>query len=359
MVEFWGEEGGGLLLRNSGARVEECTFFWNHASYGGALACRSASAVRIERCHFYENDANYGGAIDAGGTSAITIVSCTIRGNITLGGLEEPGYGGGVLLGGDVTMEDCAITGNMAGAGAGVAVMAGAAVLRECTIAGNGPGFNFDGIGGGVLAFDSDLSIERSAVWGNCAPEGATAYAGPGGRITFSCSVHEGAFAGEVVDAGGNIVEDPLFCAPVSCDLASTDEGDYRVRVDSPCVPANHPCGEWVGAEPIGCPATGAPESSGDPRAASLALGPVRPNPVRGSLSADLLLPAAGACLVEILDVQGRRVATLLDRPLGAGTHRLTRALPQGCAAGVYYLAARGPGGTQARAFLALPEGAR
>jgi hypothetical protein len=44
-----------------------------------------------------------------------------------------------------------------------------------------------------------------------------------------------------------NIFEDPLFC-----DLA--DE-DLTLRGDSPCLPANNPWGELIGAHEQGCEA--------------------------------------------------------------------------------------------------------
>jgi hypothetical protein len=68
----------------------------------------------------------------------------------------------------------------------------------------------------------------------------------------------------------------------------------------------------------------------------------VRPNPVLREAWIDLSLPHAGIVNLEVFDLAGRRVATLLRGPLGAGRHsvvwngRATR--PGVTAAGMYYL---------------------
>jgi hypothetical protein len=58
---------------------------------------------------------------------------------------------------------------------------------------------------------------------------------------------------------------------------------------------------------------------------ARFALGPPRPNPCAGPMSLEFQLPARTAVRAEVLDVAGRRIATLVDRAsMAAGTHRLT-----------------------------------
>lgn len=60
------------------------------------------------------------------------------------------------------------------------------------------------------------------------------------------------------------------------------------------------------------------------PRPSGFALAPAYPNPFRAETSVDVRLDAPGAVTLAVYDVLGRRVATLHDGALSAGTHRLT-----------------------------------
>lgn len=86
---------------------------------------------------------------------------------------------------------------------------------------------------------------------------------------------------------------------------------------------------------------------TGDPAAAPVASGPVRlslesrPSPFRDGAEISFDLPAAGPVRLAVLDVQGRRVRSLIEAALPAGSHRTRwdgadeagRAMP----AGVYF----------------------
>jgi len=58
--------------------------------------------------------------------------------------------------------------------------------------------------------------------------------------------------------------------------------------------------------------------------AGALQLGPPVPNPGRGGLRIPFVLPADGPVELAVFDLNGRRVATLLDGPGAAGEHRVT-----------------------------------
>jgi flagellar hook assembly protein FlgD len=51
-------------------------------------------------------------------------------------------------------------------------------------------------------------------------------------------------------------------------------------------------------------------------------LGPVIPNPSRGSLEVSYSLPSPSAVRLAVYDLPGRRVATLVDGEREAGDHR-------------------------------------
>jgi len=70
--------------------------------------------------------------------------------------------------------------------------------------------------------------------------------------------------------------------------------------------------------------------------APSFVLHPVRPNPTRTGATIGFELAAPSRVRVEVFDVNGRAVATLVDRRMTAGPHRVTWDAPPETASGVY-----------------------
>jgi YD repeat-containing protein len=66
------------------------------------------------------------------------------------------------------------------------------------------------------------------------------------------------------------------------------------------------------------------------------ALGPTTPNPGSGARHLTFSIPSNGHVALMVFDVSGRRVATLIDRVLGAGHHDAQFSTGR-WAAGVYY----------------------
>lgn len=84
-------------------------------------------------------------------------------------------------------------------------------------------------------------------------------------------------------------------------------------------------------------------------------LAPPRPNPTRGTTSFRFALAIPGRARAQVFDVRGRRVATLLDRDLTAGSWEAAwdgRENGAPAAPGVYYIELALPGGTQSRAVV-------
>ena len=77
------------------------------------------------------------------------------------------------------------------------------------------------------------------------------------------------------------------------------------------------------------------------PAAPPLQLGPPSPNPSDGRVGLEVSLPATARVRLAVFDVQGRRVATLVDGVRGAGVHPVTWDSRNGAgrrvAAGVYW----------------------
>lgn len=347
-------DGGGVYLRSSAARIESCRITENRASYGGGIACRGTTTATITNCEILRNECGYGGGIDAGGIGSPRIIGCLIAGNDATDGFGDPGSGGGLVLGGDARVENCVVIGNVSGHGAGVAAWSGTPVIIGSTIAGNDAQV---GKGGGVSTTTSDLHIERSVLWGNCAADGMEFHAGGGGILSLYCCVYDSAGAtqdgGQFIDLGSNVTDDPLFCLPEPCSSAPTTAGDYSVDRASPCYPENNPCEEWIGALRVGCPASDIVEMP-HPDSFTL-LSPPFPNPSTGRISCTINLSQDGHVSASVFDPAGRRIATILDRHLPAGRHPF-RWDPAGpgrrLSGGVYILRLERDGYVESRNFL-------
>jgi hypothetical protein len=97
---------------------------------------------------------------------------------------------------------------------------------------------------------------------------------------------------------------------------------------------------------------------------AAVALGPVVPNPLRAraataGASVSFHLPRAGEVALSVLDVRGRRIATIARGSYEAGTHRASwdgrdaagRAVP----AGLYFVSGTLAGATKSARVTVLP----
>ncbi len=82
------------------------------------------------------------------------------------------------------------------------------------------------------------------------------------------------------------------------------------------------------------------------------------PSPARASLRLSLELPSAGAGRLEVFDVRGARVATLVDGPLSAGHNeyrwdlRASSGAP--VSAGIYFARAWTAMGARTQSFVVL-----
>lgn len=107
----------------------------------------------------------------------------------------------------------------------------------------------------------------------------------------------------------GNLCVDPRFCDDAS--------DDFHLLSTSLCATAGD-CGR-VGALGVGCTA---PATTPDRRGVTaLALDPCRPNPFNPSTTIRLAMPESGSARLEVFDLAGRRVRTLLTGHLDAGPH--------------------------------------
>ncbi|UCE24091.1 MAG: right-handed parallel beta-helix repeat-containing protein [Candidatus Zixiibacteriota bacterium] len=125
-----------------------------------------------------------------------------------------------------------------------------------------------------------------------------------------------------------NISADPLFC-----DQAV---GNYHLSGNSPCAPENNSCGTLMGAFGVGCAPTGVDDDNPAAVPESYVLGQNWPNPFNPSTDIPFELPTAAHVKLEILNLLGQPVATLIDRPMEAGFHT-ARWEATGQPSGVYF----------------------
>jgi CSLREA domain-containing protein len=140
------------------------------AVFGGPT---SISALTIRHGLTATHSGGGGGVfVDA----AVSLTDITVTGNATVEGLTGDSAGGGIRSGGladeiNLTLTRVTITGNRAGACAGIDVDTGGAALAHVTISGN----TATGVGGGVYNSDSLTTITDSVIRDNRARDGGGA----------------------------------------------------------------------------------------------------------------------------------------------------------------------------------------
>lgn len=280
--------------------LDNCILRGNTAEDVGGAINAVAAGLQLRKCRFEDNRAGVrGGAIDhVSGT--LEMDECTLVNNVA-------GHRGGGLAVLDVYsswIDGCTLVGNEALEGAAFALGAVFDQLRlsASILAGHrgGAAITWDGSG--------NLPADNVDMWDN---EG-------------------GGWVGNLADQLGqdfNIAADPLFCGPTA------DPDGLTLATGSPCLPDNNPGGVLMGAHDWGCDQPiGAPVP-----AAALDLA-AHPNPFNPAVVLSYRLEAAAVVRLEVYDLSGHRLATLVNGRQDGGDHQATwngldssgRALPSG-----------------------------
>ena len=230
--------GGGIgCWFNSSPIIKECTFSLNRAAqnsaaegYGGGGLFTGGAAI-IRDCKFIENYATNGGGIAFTDAASSFITASKITNN-------EANYGGGIYcyLSAQPYISNCIIAKNTAVDGAGGAVACHTYAkpnITNCTIVNNVGGSG--NTSGAVVSYKScKATIINSILWENGTEQLTTV---GDGEISISFSYVQqqdgwslGSNLSNLIDAGGNINESPGFMNEAN--------GDYRLRLDSPCIDA-------------------------------------------------------------------------------------------------------------------------
>ncbi|MEZ4651865.1 MAG: right-handed parallel beta-helix repeat-containing protein [Candidatus Eisenbacteria bacterium] len=263
-------------------------------------------------------------------------------GELLVQGTVISGNGEGLVLNSeevDSVVENCVISNN--GGGNNLALACDSArqiIIRNSTIAG----------GGRMEVFLGNVEFDR-CILSEMGCDGLWNY---GNDIVFNCCL----FTPSDINSGGFVVEngstdeDPGYCDPSAC-FPSTHRSDYGLNDRSPCLAANSPCGEQIGAFGLECDISGIDEVvhsgiQGIVFTSSL--------PAHDTLRFRLPFASEGDDTVElsVVTLSGRRVASRVVTPTAGSAEFEWRPEAQGVEleSGIYLLHAVARSGASASA---------
>ena len=200
----------------SGTRIANLTITGGSADHGGGLRLLG-SPMSIDNCRITANSVSgNGGGFDIMGSTGAAMTWCILGENSAL-------YGGGIYCTeSDVGIVNCTFIGNGAGAVGGLYSLRSAPILQNTIIA-----FGTAGVAIGAVGGDGFVpQLTCCDLFGNA-----------GGDWL-------GAVASQL-DVPGNLHADPLFCYPPTAN--------YGLRENSPCLAANNPFCDLIGALDMLC----------------------------------------------------------------------------------------------------------
>jgi predicted outer membrane repeat protein len=317
-VTISGHEGGGFSCSSSSNPILNNVIISNNNSYGG-IFCANSNPI-LSNVTINENSADiYGGGIYFLGNCSPILINVTITGN------EAGGLGGGICSDfANIIIVNSLIVGNTAGGGGGIGCFyEGSSMnLINVTLSEN---VSLNGFGGGIYSeFGSNIHLENCIMW-NDIPNEVVILTGSFVSANY-CDIEGGSIG------TGNIDSDPLF---------SDDE--FHLSEDSPCIDAGNPDSLYYDIEdPFNpgyalYPAMGTILNDmgtygghgyyGPPVSVDEELiteKPViklnnYPNPFNPETKIVFNLPEEGNIKLEIFNIKGQKVKTLLDCYMSPG----------------------------------------
>lgn len=235
-----GAFGGGIYCEASTVVLEKCTiqnFVTKNPSNtdpgadvfeGGGVSIDSSSNAVFTKCKIYNNEAKNGGGIYVGTDCSATLTDCIIKGNKAFQENGNSGYGGGIFMYGNVTLNNSTdISNNSAALGGGIYInilgdSPSLTVTEKCTIQEN----TASGDGGGIFACGQNKDDSVYAVSGTVANNSATGDNSLGGGIYVqSCTVTlNGNVTGNSAKDGGGVYISPDPTAKLNFESGVIEE---------------------------------------------------------------------------------------------------------------------------------------
>jgi parallel beta-helix repeat protein len=262
--------GGAILCDGASPTIDGNIFRSNTGpSGGGAIACNNSANPAITDNLIADNMAGTFYADDGGGIWIENSSSPVVMDNVISGNSGQKGGGiyctwstspqitgnlisnnGAVNEGGgiwcdamNVVIADNIIYHNQANGGGGLWVGRGPAEISDNTMCEN----NANGTGGLYISGSAfNCTVSRTIVAFSTSGDGILS----GDGATFTCClVYGNAGTNDLsfgVDGGNNLFVDPQFCGVMGSAILT-------LQSDSPCIPANNQCNQWIGALGTGC----------------------------------------------------------------------------------------------------------
>ncbi len=327
--------GGGILAETIQV-IEDNTITRNSADNGGGVWFQGTSGP-LTLGSLINNTITNNTAHFHGGGVYVNLGALSLAGNLIIGNYAATLGGGMYLLRVNDAIENCVVANDSCGViGSGIYLFQSFPTLTNVTMAYN--------MGPDAIALDqSSVTIERSIIAFNSGYAiGCYSYLSQETCVDFYGNQSNGT----CVSGSDVFYLDPLFC--------DATNGDYRLASGSPCLPANSPCGQLVGALPE-CVATGVGPT---PRTDGAVL-EIFPNPFNPSTTIRYgFARRNGPVTVVIYDVRGRRVRTLVNEQQAAAVRSVKwdGRDDNGVAAGsgVYFCQVKAPGVLAARRMVLL-----
>ncbi|MFC1782222.1 choice-of-anchor Q domain-containing protein [Planctomycetota bacterium] len=244
-------KGGAIACNNADPNIFDCTITNNSAvDNGGGIYCQNSQPI-FRNCIISHNRVTggfgLGGGICCEQNSFITLKQCILNGN------RAGAFGGAAYsLDSDLTMINCLITGNRADSYGGAIYCKNSRLqLISSTLSDNYAQY----FGGAIQAYlNSVVTITNSILWADSSENGPELALVDNAQVTVSYSNIQGGrlvykdssvLTWDQTNIGQNIKDDPLFAQPGYWDPNGTFEnleddfwvnGDYRLLPRSPAI---------------------------------------------------------------------------------------------------------------------------
>jgi len=326
---IYNNENSGIFCFLSDPVIRDNLIFNNESiDEGGGIKCIFSDPLILNNS-IDSNSSDMGGGIYCAVSSDPAIIGNHIGWNF--GGIQNYSRGGGIAcMDSSVPIiVNNIVRGNQSVNGGGIYIPS---ILINNTIIENHAIYAGGGHGGGIYCV-GPVPITNNIIRGNVANgSGSQIYGSYGGPIATYCNV-EGGWNGL-----GNIDIDPFFRSPSSRDfhLMSTTCGD---SVNSPCIDAGNPliqdivldCDWGLGTLISDMGAYGGGDSTMLDTGEYLSPLPEKhilfqnyPNPFNFSTTIEFGLSETRYVKIEIYDILGRRIETLIDEYRQAGIHTVS-----------------------------------